>query len=376
VTVFSRIDRGVGVDDNRLVLRDVSVARFTPPKPSTSALPTWALVLGGVLLAGILLVAGATFYLVNRIDERNAQVAQTAKIARGTKALLHVVAARQFESSNVQAKLEATAKKTQTLLAETQQAIDATNKAVAATNQTLDKTNQTLDATNALLDQAQAAAAKAQRSATKLQSQVDQIQRGDQQNAISQELAEIQSSLASTGARVDEALAKAQELITSLREQVGAIGPDHPRLAHLLGTRLSMIGAGLKALAKKAASQRATIKASVVRFKVQLLRHSLVKHGVVNRLEERLTELLTRLRTQASPLAKLRTRIEASLKAAGSTVNDLQPSEPQLADSVRHGLATIRLSLKTQATVLATERASIRSTLLVVERRLATLSPR
>jgi predicted nucleic acid-binding Zn-ribbon protein len=358
------------------VLRDVSEARFTPPKPSTSALPTWALVLGGVLLAGILLVGGATFYLVNQIDARNAQVEQTAKIARGTKALLHVVVARQFESSNVQAKLEATVQKTQTLLAETQQAIDATNEVVAATNQTLDKTNQTLDETNALLDQAQAAAAKAQRSAAKLQSQVDEIQRGDQQNAISQELAEIQSSLASAGARVDEVLAKAQELITSLRERVRAIGPDHPRLAQLLGTRLSLIGAGLKTIAKRIVVQRATIKGSVVRFALQLRRLSLVKHGVVTRLEQQLTEMLMKLRAQAGALSKLRTKIEASVKAAGSTVNDLQRSEPQLADSVRQGLATIRLSLKTQATVLATERASIRSTLMVIERRLATLRAR
>jgi predicted nucleic acid-binding Zn-ribbon protein len=358
------------------VLRDVSVARFTPPKPSTSAVPTWALVLGGILLAAILFVAGATFYLVNRIDERNAQVAQTAKIARGTKALLHVVVARQFEGSNVQAKLEATVKKTQKLLADTQQAIDATNEAVAATNQTLDKTNQTLDATNALLDQAQAAAAKAQQSAAKLQSQVNEIQRVDQQNAIGQELADIQSSLASAGARVDEVLTKAQELVTSLRERVRAIGPDHPQLAQLLGTRLAMIGTGLKTLAKRIAVQRATIKGSVVRFALQLRRLSLVKHGVVTRLEQQITEMLMRLRAQGDALSKLRTRIEASVKAAGSTVNDLQPSEPQLADAVGQGLATIRLSLRTQAAVLAAERASIRSTLLVIERRLETLRSR
>jgi hypothetical protein len=68
-----------------------------------------------------------------------------------------VVAARQFKSKDVPAKVEAAAEGMQTLLTETQNAIDATNKAVAATNETLAETN-------ALLDQAQAAATKAQQS--------------------------------------------------------------------------------------------------------------------------------------------------------------------------------------------------------------------
>jgi chromosome segregation ATPase len=168
------------------------------PSPSGSGLPGWALALFGLLLAAILVVGGATLYLVAQIDDRNAQVEQTAKTVKATKALVDVVAARQLERKDVPARVEAAAEELQTLLTETQKAIDATNEAVAATNQTL-------AATNALLDQAQAAATKAQQSTAKLQSRVDDLRQSQQElsHSLDQRLAKIESGLAAIETRLD-----------------------------------------------------------------------------------------------------------------------------------------------------------------------------
>jgi chromosome segregation ATPase len=187
------------------VPENTSVDSSPQPDPSTSGLPGWVLVLFGVLLVGIFVVGGLTLYLITQIDDRNAQIEQTAKTARATKALLGVVAARQLESKDVPAKIEAAAEAVQTLLAETQVAIDATNKAVAATNQTLDETNQTLDETNALLDQAQAAASKAQESTAKLQSRVDSLRQSQRQlsQSLDRGLGKIQARLAAIETRLE-----------------------------------------------------------------------------------------------------------------------------------------------------------------------------
>jgi chromosome segregation ATPase len=167
------------------------------PNPSPD-LAGWALVLFGVLLAAILAVGGATLYLVIQIDDRNAQVEQTAKTVRATKALVNVVAARQIESKDVPAKVAAAAKEVQGLLIETQDAIDATNEAVAATNETL-------AATNALLDQAETAAARAQQSSAKLQAQVDDLRQSQQQlsQSLDRQLAEIEARLAAIENRLE-----------------------------------------------------------------------------------------------------------------------------------------------------------------------------
>ena len=98
--------------------------------------------------------------------------------------------------------------------------------------------------------------------------------------------------------------------------------------------------------------------------------------GVITRLEQRLTEMLTKLRTHAGALAKERTRVETEVTAAKSALTRLQQSRPRLADSLRQGLATVRLSLKIQAAMLTTERASIQSTLMLIERRLEKLRSR
>jgi chromosome segregation ATPase len=181
---------------------DVSPERS--PSTTRSGFPGWVLVLFGGLLAGIFVVAGATLYLVNRIDDRNAQIEQTAKTAKATKTLLNIVAVRQFKSKDVPAKVEAAAEKTQALLTDTQDTIDATNKAIAATNQTLNATNQTLDETNALLDQAKAAATHAQESTAKLQARLGNLQQSQQQlsQSLDQELAKIQASLAAIDTRL------------------------------------------------------------------------------------------------------------------------------------------------------------------------------
>ena len=170
-----------------------------PPTAGSKGVPTWVLVLLGVLFAATLAIGSVTLYLVSELENQTAQAQETAKAVTATKALLDIVAARQLKSQDVPAKVESAVAETTTLLNETQAAIDATNEAIAATNQTLDETN-------ALIAQAEAAAAKAQQSAASLGSQLDGLEQGQQKlaNKLNQELAKIRARLTNIENRLEQ----------------------------------------------------------------------------------------------------------------------------------------------------------------------------
>ena len=54
--------------------------------PTSGRVPRWVLVVLGVALAAIIALCGTTLYLVSALEDKNAQVEETAKTVTATKA--------------------------------------------------------------------------------------------------------------------------------------------------------------------------------------------------------------------------------------------------------------------------------------------------